>query len=92
MTRSGPFTEAQEYVARIMGKLAPGRVKLNRDRLAAQGVLGGTLRAVSLLIVRAGRDQVVQEVTASGFRLVGEPALPREGYFLRFERVGGRTI
>jgi SAM-dependent methyltransferase len=39
--------------------------------------------------VRAGRDQVVREVTASGFRLVDEPALLRESFFLRFERVGG---
>lgn len=41
--------------------------------------------------VRAGRDQVVQEVESAGFRMVGEPPVLRESYFLRFERLGGRT-
>jgi predicted methyltransferase len=39
--------------------------------------------------VRAGRDQVVQEVAASGFRLVEEPLILRENYFLRFAKEDG---
>ncbi|MGE5153242.1 MAG: class I SAM-dependent methyltransferase [Bdellovibrio bacteriovorus] len=41
--------------------------------------------------VRAGRDQVVREVTAAGFRLVEEPELLRESFFLRFETLGGAS-
>lgn len=36
--------------------------------------------------VRAGRDQVVREVTAAGFRLVEEPRVLRDSYFLRFAK------
>ena len=39
--------------------------------------------------VRAGRDQVVREVTAAGFGLVEQPEILRESYFLRFQRTGG---
>jgi predicted methyltransferase len=36
--------------------------------------------------VRAGREQVAREVRAAGFRLVEEPAILRDNYFLRFEK------
>jgi hypothetical protein len=39
--------------------------------------------------VRAGRDQVVREVTTAGFRLVEQPEILRESYFLRFQRTDG---
>lgn len=38
--------------------------------------------------VRAGRDQVVREVTGAGFRLAQAPELLHESYFLRFEKIG----
>lgn len=37
--------------------------------------------------VRAGRDQVVREATAAGFRLVEEPKILRQSYLLRFTKV-----
>jgi predicted methyltransferase len=36
--------------------------------------------------VRAGRDQVVREVTEAGFELADEQDLLRESYFLRFRK------
>jgi SAM-dependent methyltransferase len=41
--------------------------------------------------VRAGRDQVVREVTGAGFRLVEEPDFLRESFFLRFEKADRPT-
>jgi ubiquinone/menaquinone biosynthesis C-methylase UbiE len=36
--------------------------------------------------VRLGRDEVIEELKAAGFALVGEEAFLRENYFLRFRR------
>jgi ubiquinone/menaquinone biosynthesis C-methylase UbiE len=36
--------------------------------------------------VRAGKETVSAEVSAAGFRLVGEPLLLRENYFLKFRK------
>jgi len=37
--------------------------------------------------VRAGRNQVVSEVEAAGFRLMEEPQFLRDNFFLRFEKL-----
>ena len=37
--------------------------------------------------VRAGRNQVVSEVEAAGFRLMEEPRLLRDNFYLRFEKL-----
>lgn len=37
--------------------------------------------------VRAGREQIVAEIEAAGFRLVEQPPLLKENYFLRFRRL-----
>jgi predicted methyltransferase len=39
--------------------------------------------------VRAGRDEVIEELKAAGFTLVGEEDFLRENYFLRFRRIPG---
>jgi predicted methyltransferase len=38
--------------------------------------------------VRAGRDTVIREVQAAGFRFVGEKPILRSNYFLVFEKAG----
>jgi ubiquinone/menaquinone biosynthesis C-methylase UbiE len=48
----------------------------------------GTSSSWVLAHVRAGRDQVVAEVEAAGFRLLDEPSFMDRNYFLRFERLG----
>lgn len=37
--------------------------------------------------VRAGKDEVIAEITAEGFELVDEPDFLRDNYFLRFRKV-----
>lgn len=37
--------------------------------------------------VRAGKDEVIEEITAEGFELVDEPDLLRDNYFLRFRKL-----
>ena len=49
----------------------------------------GTSSGWVLSHVRAGRDQVVAEVNSAGFRLVQEPELLRENYFLIFIKDDG---
>jgi len=36
--------------------------------------------------VRAGREQVIREIEAAGFRLIDQPAMLKENFYLRFRR------
>ena len=37
--------------------------------------------------VRAGQEEFTREIVAAGFRVVDEPAILKENYCVRFERV-----
>ena len=55
-------------------------------------LLSGLRRELGLALVLISHDlQVVREVTAAGFRLVEQPEILRESYFLRFQRTDGPT-
>jgi SAM-dependent methyltransferase len=42
--------------------------------------------------VRAGQDVFVREITAAGFKVVGEEKLMKDNYFVRFEKKARRTL
>jgi predicted methyltransferase len=81
------FEEPKAMLESIHRALDPGGVLILIDYHRRPGFSSPWI----LSHVRAGRDQVVREVESAGFRLTKEPPLLRESYFLRFERLGGRT-
>lgn len=81
------FEDPKAMLASIHRALAPGGGLVVIDYHRRPGFSSPWI----LSHVRGGRDQVVREVESAGFRLVAEPPLLRESYFLRFERLGGRT-
>ncbi len=78
------FEDPQAMLASIHRALAPygGLIVIDMHRIP------GASSPWILDHVRAGRDQVVAEVEAAGFRLVEEPAFLKDNFFLRFERLG----
>jgi hypothetical protein len=41
--------------------------------------------------VRAGQEVFVREITAAGFKVVGEERILKENYFVRFEKKANDT-
>ncbi|MFY9975826.1 MAG: methyltransferase domain-containing protein [Chromatiaceae bacterium] len=79
------FENPGAMLASIHRALAPGGTLIIIDYERLPGASSPWI----LGHVRAGRDQVVREVTAAGFRLVEQPEILRESYFLRFQRTDG---
>ena len=79
------FEYPQEMLASIHRALAPGGslVVVDYQRIP------GTSSAWILDHVRAGKEAVIAEVEAAGFRLVEDRPLLRDNYFLRFRRLDG---
>ena len=76
------FEQPQPMLASLHRALRPGGSLVIVD---FQRIPGTSSRWV-LEHVRAGKETVIAEVTAQGFRLVEDRPLMRENYFLRFVR------
>ncbi len=76
------FEQPQAMLASIRRALKPGGrfVVVDFERIP------GTSPAWILSHLRAGKEQVIEEIVAAGFRLVEERKLMRENYFLVFAR------
>lgn len=76
------FEQPQAMLASIRRALKPGGrfVVVDFERIP------GASPAWLLAHVRAGKEQVIEEIVAAGFRLVEERKLMRESYFLVFAR------
>ncbi len=81
------FEDPKAMLETIRRALVPGGALILIDYHRRPGISSPWV----LSHVRTGRDQVVREVTAAGFRLVEEPDFLRESFFLRFERADGPT-
>jgi predicted methyltransferase len=76
------FERPRQMLSSIQRALKPGGILVVIDFERVPGrssdwVLGH---------VRAGREQVIREIESAGFRLVDQPALLKENFFLRFRR------
>jgi predicted methyltransferase len=76
------FEQPQAMLAAIHAALKPGGRLLVVDFERIPGVSPSWI----LAHVRAGKETVVAEVEAAGFRYLGERRLMRENYFIAFER------
>jgi len=76
------FEYPASMLASLWRALRPGGYLVLIDYRRAPGVNAPWV----LGHVRAGRDQVVREVTEAGFELADEQDLLRESYFLRFRK------
>jgi predicted methyltransferase len=77
------FEYPQDMLRSIHRALRPGGILVVVDYERMPGVSTQWV----LDHVRAGREQMIAEIEAAGFRLVDQPALLRENYFLRFRRL-----
>jgi predicted methyltransferase len=77
------FEYPQDMLRSIHRALRPGAILVVVDYERIPGVSGAWI----MEHVRAGRQQVIAEIEAAGFRLVDQPALLKENYFLRFRRL-----
>jgi len=76
------FELPQAMLGSIRDALRPGGVLAVIDFRRIQGVSRGWVMSH----VRAGREQVVDEIEDAGFRLIDEPLVLRTNYFLRFRK------
>lgn len=76
------FEFPQAMLRSIRDALRPGGVLAVIDFRRIQGVSSGWVMSH----VRAGREQVVDEIEDAGFRLIDEPLVLRTNYFLRFRK------
>jgi predicted methyltransferase len=76
------FEYPEKMLASIHRALKPGGVLIIIDFER----IPGKSSAWVLGHVRAGREQVIREIEAAGFRLIDQPALLRENFYLRFRR------
>lgn len=76
------FEYPEKMLASIRRALKPGGtlIIIDFERIP------GKSSAWILGHVRAGREQVIREVEAAGFRLIDQPALLKENFYLRFRR------
>jgi len=77
------FEYPRAMLASIHQALTPGGVLAIIDFRRLPGVSNPWIMGH----VRAGREQVIEEVEAGGFRFEDEPLRLRENYFLRFRRL-----
>lgn len=77
------FEYPQDMLRSIHRALRPGGIFVVVDYERIPGVSSAWI----MDHVRAGREQVVGEIEAAGFRLIDQPALLKENYFLRFRRL-----
>ncbi len=76
------FEHPQKMLASIHRALKPGGILVIVDFER----IPGKSSAWILGHVRAGREQVIREIEAVGFRLIDQPALLKENFYLRFRR------
>jgi predicted methyltransferase len=76
------FEQPRAMLQSMHRALRPGGVLVVIDFERIEGVSSSWVMGH----VRAGREAVIREVEAEGFRLVGQPSLLKENFFLRFER------
>jgi len=77
------FEYPQDMLRSIHRALRPGGILVVVDYERIPGVSSAWI----MDHVRAGREQVIREIEAAGFRLIDQPALLRENYVLRFRRL-----
>jgi predicted methyltransferase len=79
------FEYPQDMLASIHRALSPGGTLVVVDYQRIAGVSGAWI----LDHVRAGKETVIAEIEAAGFKLVEDRPLLRDNYFLRFRRLDG---
>ncbi|NCA70111.1 MAG: methyltransferase domain-containing protein [Sphingobacteriia bacterium] len=77
------FEYPRSMLASIHAALTPGGVLAIIDFHRIPGISSRWI----LGHVRAGREEVIQEVESAGFKLIDEPLKLRTNYFLRFRRL-----
>lgn len=76
------FEHPEKMLASIHRALKPGGILVIIDFER----IPGKSSAWILGHVRAGREQVIREIEAAGFRLIDQPGLLKENFYLRFRR------